>query len=148
MKEVGEYEGVYFWFPKCKDTELSGHLVKVGRSKDVLKRASNIQTSNPYILQQLWFLQVDGFSASALEEVMHRQLRKYHYHHEWFQIPSLHWHYLVRTIHWYFDALPLLECVIDNGPLPAVYGPEGLRSDMIADIVEEAAGRALKEANA
>lgn len=146
--QSGEFEGVYFWFPKCKDGELNGHLVKVGRSKDVVKRASNIQTSSPYILQQLWMLQIDGWSASALEDRMHNDLNRYHYHHEWFQIPTLHWQFFVRTIHWYFDELPLLECVIDKGPLLGIYGPDGLRPDMVEGIVEKAASRALSEANA
>lgn len=133
---MNEQLGVYFWIPDCSSPLAAGHYMKIGRSKDLLKRASGIQTGCPYPLLQLWGLWVSEMEPVELERHLHDQFKKFHMHHEWFQIPTIHWMFFQKNLTKFFSDARL-EKVIDNGPLRADYLPPGLSFEKASMVVEQ-----------
>jgi len=125
---------------------MSGHLMKIGRSKDVLKRSQSLQTGCPYPLLQMWRLWVPGKDVSELERQLHEEFAKFHIHHEWFAIPSLHWEVTRDTMDLYFD-FHTWECLIDNGEVGRWYPPQGLKPESYDGVKTEAIGR-IRDSNA
>ncbi len=140
MIEYHEYEGVYFWIPDCRDTSATGHLMKIGRSKDVFKRSQGLQTSCPYPLLQLWRLWVPGMEVGVLERHLHQEFAKFHVHHEWFAIPSIHWEVTKETMDLYFEH-ETWECLINNGELERMYLPPRLPRHLCDEVKKTALTR-------
>lgn len=143
MIDYDEYEGVYFWIPDCRDKTFDGHLMKIGRSKDVLKRSQSLQTGCPYPLLQLWRLWVPGMSVSDLERDLHEQFKRYHIHHEWFAIPSISWEVTRDTMDLYYE-FQSWDCLVRNGELGRWYVPDRLPESKIDGVINDAT-KAIRE---
>lgn len=110
--------------------------MKIGRSKDLMKRAAGVQTGCPYRLLQLWALWVDDIEAAELESHLHKQFDRFHMHHEWFEVPTLYWWTTQKIIPIIFDGA-VFEKLIDKGPLRADYLPPGLSFEKASMVVEQ-----------
>jgi hypothetical protein len=135
MNHEHPMEGVYFFVPDCINPLLSGHPIKIGRSNNVLKRAASLQTGSIYKLRQLWFLYVRNTSAKELELQLHEEFSQFHFHHEWFVIPTAHWRLTVKTMRYHYDDC-LWMPLINNGPLRRCYAHPRLSSRDIDMLVE------------
>ena len=142
MIKYDEYEGVYFWIPNCQDKGMNGHLMKIGRSKDVLKRSQSLQTGCPYPLLQMWRLWVPGVDIVQLERQIHDDYARFHIHHEWFAIPTLEWIVTRDTMHAYFQFADW-ECLINNGDVGRWYIRERLKPESVDWVVSEVTQKIL-----
>jgi hypothetical protein len=58
---------------------------KIGRSKDPVARAKYIcYTSKP--VELIWYLRCED--SKTTERALHQRCQRYHYDHEWFDLPS------------------------------------------------------------
>lgn len=63
-----------------------GKFVKIGVAVDVVSRLSMLQIGNPYDLKLL--KSIDTHEPFALEQEIHRGLKKYRVRGEWFKLPK------------------------------------------------------------
>lgn len=93
-----------------------GPYCKIGRSKDVLKRLKEFQTSHPYRLTVVRTWETDA--AAALERYLHRRFQAFKMSGEWFQFPPDELDIIVKTETWTIE--PFEEPVFALTSVPLV----------------------------
>lgn len=64
---------------------IGTNRVKVGWSTDVSARMKSLKTASPYPLELVTTLETDE---ESLERLLHKGLRNYRVHGEWFELPE------------------------------------------------------------
>lgn len=127
---------VYFWLADCRDPTAKGHIIKIGRAKNIIERSKSIQTSCPHRMLQLWGLWPYNMDHIAFEQRLHEDLSSFHKGGEWFEIPTVYWRFLTEYPDLNFPEA-LVNLVVDNGKAPHLYA---------GNKTEDFLTRALKDA--
>ena len=89
MTDFSNMEVVYFWYAEVFSKDQNGHIVKIGRSKNVCARDKEIRTCSPHRCWQIWCLWSPGMDSYSVERLIHENLARYRTHGEWFKIGTL-----------------------------------------------------------